>query len=186
MRKKIATENKSTAEAAVQPPLSSDDGTGIFEQKPAEVGAQLTVAEQFVDALLGEGSQCPRLYSKVRTDHRDTSVLAISILAFQCDWLAGVRALMFCLLACLLLAFFARLQSQLQVAIVRAEFPAKAQRLGEWVHLVKRACAQVRSSERLGTLLQVILKLGNTLNSLNKAGGGTATGESLDHLMAHD
>ena len=67
-----------------------------------------------------------------------------------------------------------RLPAKLQVAIFRAEFPAKVSTLGGWITTVTTACEQVRGSTRFSTLLQVVLALGNTLNAL----GGAATARS--------
>eukprot|EP01047_Picozoa_sp_COSAG01_P045058 COSAG01_NODE_4124_length_5329_cov_4.678394_2_plen_466_part_00 len=79
-----------------------------------------------------------------------------------------------------------RLTSKLNIAIFQAEFKAKAQRLGEWVTLVSKACDQVRNSVRLGTMLKVILNLGNTLNALGSGNaghsGGSASGFRLSSL----
>ena len=65
-----------------------------------------------------------------------------------------------------------RLSAKLSLGIFKAEFPSKASRVDGWIQTVTSACAQVRGSSRFGTLLQVVLALGNTLNAL---GTGKAT-----------
>ena len=65
-----------------------------------------------------------------------------------------------------------RLSAKLSLGIFKAEFPSKASRVDDWIQTVTSACAQVRGSSRFGTMLQVVLALGNTLNAL---GTGKAT-----------
>jgi hypothetical protein len=47
---------------------------------------------------------------------------------------------------------------------------------------VTNACAQVRQSARFGTLLQVVLALGNTLNALGAGQASVAGGFRLSSL----
>ena len=59
-----------------------------------------------------------------------------------------------------------RLSAKLSLAIFQSAFSSKAARIDGWIRTVINACAQVRESSRFGTLLQVVLALGNTLNAL--------------------
>jgi hypothetical protein len=75
-----------------------------------------------------------------------------------------------------------RLSAKLSLAIFQSEFPSKAVRIDGWVKTVINACAQVRQSARFGTMLQVVLALGNTLNALGAGKASAAGGFRLSSL----
>ena len=85
----------------------------------------------------------------------------------------------YCLAAC---PQVPRLSAKLSLGIFKAEFPSKASRVDGWIATVVDACTQVRGSSRFGTLLQVVLALGNTLNALGTGTASAAGGFRLSSL----